>query len=54
MTNYQHTSRPSRAYSSPLAHVVFYTFLDALAFILGVLIGSFALGYAMAVYFFGL
>lgn len=53
MTHYHNTQRPSRAYSSPIAHIVFYSLLDALAFILGVLIGSFALGYAMSLYFFG-
>lgn len=35
-------------------HLYFYTFLDALAFLMGVAFGAFALGYSMSLYFFGL
>lgn len=59
MSHHHHTT-PSRTYStprvsgaSPRAHLVFYTFLDALAFLMGVMLGAFILGRIMAWYFFG-
>lgn len=33
-----------RSGASPLTYLVFYSFLDALAFIMGVCLGAFALG----------
>jgi hypothetical protein len=58
MTHHHHTT-PSRVtytprvYSTPRAHLAFYTLLDALAFIMGVLLGAFTLGRMMAWYYFG-
>jgi len=52
MSNHHHTT-PSRTNSTPRAYLAFYTFLDALAFIMGVLLGAFTLGRMMAWYFFG-
>lgn len=47
MTYNHHT--PSRVtYRTPRAHLVFYTLLDALAFIMGVMLGAFVLGRFMA------
>ena len=48
MTHYHNT------HSTPRAYIYFYTLLDALAFILGVVFGAFALGYCMSLYFFGM
>lgn len=39
-------------HKSPRAHIVFYTLLDALAFIMGVCFGAFALGHVMAWWLF--
>lgn len=39
--------------NTPITHIVFYSLLDALAFIIGVCFGAFALGYVMSWYFFG-
>jgi hypothetical protein len=44
MSNHYHPSRPSRTYSTPRAYLAFYTFLDALAFLMGISLGAFALG----------
>ena len=47
--------RPSRTIVTPRAQsVIFETYWDYLAFALGIVFGSFAFGYAMKVYLFGL
>jgi hypothetical protein len=47
--------RHSRVISSPHAQtVIFQTYWDYVAFALGIIFGSFAFGYAMKVYLFGL
>jgi hypothetical protein len=51
MSNHHHTT-PSRVYNTPRATLAFYTLLDALAFIMGVLLGAFTLGRMMAWYYF--
>lgn len=50
MKHHQYTSR---TYSTPRVYLAFYTLLDALAFIMGVMLGAFTLGRMMAWYFFG-
>lgn len=45
--SYQHNTK------TPRAHLVFYTLLDALAFLMGVMLGAFTFGRIMAWYFFG-
>jgi hypothetical protein len=53
MTHYRPSRVSNRTECSPRAYLAFYTFLDALAFIMGVLLGAFTLGRLMAWYFFG-
>ena len=52
MSNHHHTTS-SRVYNTPRAYLAFYSLLDALAFIMGVMLGAFILGRMMAWYFFG-
>jgi|688.fasta_scaffold1366649_2 hypothetical protein len=52
MSNHHHTT-PSRVYNTPRAYLAFYSLLDALAFIMGVMLGAFILGRMMAWYYFG-
>lgn len=53
------TFRPSKRHSRVINHpyaqqVIFQTYWDYLAFALGIIFGSFAFGFAMKVYLFGL